>query len=51
VERVHENSFHWLRHGEPTSQRAKTVSSIKIGLRGLAGKFEEKLTQLLFSPE
>ena len=48
---MQENSFHWLRHGEPTSQRARTKSETKIGLRGLDGKFEEKLTQLLVEPE
>lgn len=39
-------SFHWDRHGDPTSHRASTEFEIKIGLRGLDGKFDENLSQL-----
>ena len=33
-----EKSFHWLRHGVPTSQSAKTASEASMGLRGLDGR-------------
>lgn len=41
-----EKSFHWLRHGDPTSHSASTASDNRIGLLGFEGKFDEKLTQL-----
>lgn len=45
--RVQEKSFHWLRHGDPTSHKARTESDTKIGLRGLDGKFDENFSQVL----
>ena len=39
MESGQEKSFHWLRHGVPTSQRAKTAAAAEasMGLRGLDG--------------
>jgi len=45
-----ENSFHWLRQGEPMSHSEYTESDTRIGLRGFEGRLDENLSPW-FEPE